>query len=201
MNTRISSFLIIVFLLSFGSCTRDKLGQPQDMYFNEHEIKVEWTAYKYTRKLGVSGYFKHTEIKVPKSTHQGIQAWNGLEISIPTNSLESNMSIRNENILNYYFANLINSKVIRGKLISIQENGQADIEIEFNGVNRSVLFYYEYRSDQIELKAELDLGEWNAASALTHFEDCCASYHADEDGINLVWPSVDITISAPIEFL
>lgn len=190
-------------IMAIISCTHEPIEGAQDISLNQSEVLVEWTAYKYTRKLGVSGVFNHVELEQPTTSNTGIKALEGLEISIYTKSLDSQSPERNQNIIEYYFSNLVDFEVIYGRLESIDHFGTAQVLISLNGIERSVSFTYNHYKFEhsIMLNATLDLKEWNAASALKHFDSCCISYHTGDDGINLVWPIIDIEVSASLDNL
>ena len=191
------------FILGICSCTHEPFEGAEDIIPNKSATTVEWTAYKYSSKLAVSGQFNHVELILPPNSTKGIEALEGLEIFIHTKSLDSQSSERNQNIIDYYFSYLVDSEVIYGRLESINEDGTAQVLISLNSIEQSMPFDFElYESEQrIMFSATLDLEEWSAATALKHFDSCCISYHTGDDGINLVWPIIDIKVSASLDDL
>lgn len=170
--------------------------------FDPYNTTVNWTAYKYSTKLGVSGDLPDIVFN-PKvymvEDHKDIKnILNGFEFESDPNFNVEGSTLRNQNIQNYFF-NKLESKKISARVISLLGSdaaGSLDIELMFNGVTKTVEAEYTVVDNTIEVIYHLQLAEFDAIKALNILHEHVADLHTGPDGISLTWPEVDIKVTS-----
>ncbi len=194
-----STVLSFVFLLFFATgCTHEPTDPADFLYeYDQASTTLEWTAYKYTSKAGVSGTFTEIGVSGTKTASLPIEVFEDLNFIINTNSVDSRSVFRDNNLILYFFNRMIATDLIKGKasrFLGDINSGQLFIELTMNGTTIEVPFNYKLSGTEFSLEGEIDLGSWNAISALDYMENCCTSLHTGPDGIHLLWPTVKIEI-------
>lgn len=192
---------IISILLITVSCKKEKQIIPE----KNKEIKnyivdtknsvVNWTAYKTTEKIPVKGVFKEVIITSNKPAEKPVDVINGLEFEIPVSSIFSNDSIRDYKLVNYFFAVMKNSLNLKGT-INAGADGKGVINITMNGLSENMPFTYEIQEQNIDIKAVMNLDNWQAQTAIEALNKVCNEKHKAADGISKTWSEIalDITI-------
>lgn len=198
MNTN-CTYVIMLFacLMLTSSCTKDKL-QGTDFKYNSETTIIKWTAYKYTERFGINGSFDKFEINSTGQSSNPKDLLKNASFKIYTQSINTNSSLRDHNIYNYFFKQLQNYKTIKGEVIGIDGNikkGKLQVDIQLNSITNIVEFEYKIKDNFIKLEADLDLSDWQAISAIDNMEKCCVDYHTGSDGVHIVWPDVKIELS------
>lgn len=196
-------YAICICVLFVSACTKSSL--PLKIYSaTENNIEIEWRAYKYSEKLGVNGKFLDFQINGLSTMSTIKDMLTDISIDINTESLSTNSTSRDNNILTYFFRKLDNHEVISGEVIKVtgtETKGKAIVSLTFNNQTHEVPFEYQTTSQKLVLKADMNLENWQAAKTLDHFKDCCEDYHTGEDGVHIIWPNVSIKISTLLEMM
>ena len=155
---------------------------------------LTFTAYKTTKKIGVSGSFKEiiTKNDVHKVSGTLPEALNKIEFEIPISSLSTNNPIRDSTVLVSFFKKIQNSK-ISGSFKGFQgKMGIAMVMLNFNGITQQLPV--EFTSDQktVRFNGLLDLSKWGALSALESINNSCFDLHKGPDGISKTWQEIKI---------
>ncbi len=87
-----------------------------------------------------------------------------------------------------------NTKLLSGKLMLTDDtNGTA--EIKMNGVTKSVVFTYTITGNVFNMKATMDVNNWNASAALASLNKACEVLHKGADGVSKTWNDVALDIT------
>jgi len=197
----IFSFFFV--LISLGACKHDPTDPDNYVYsYNHSSTTLNWTAYKYSYKTGVSGTFDQIAFLGTKTAAHPIEVFENLSFSVNSNSVNSNSIFRDNNIIKYFFNQMITSDFITGKsngYLGDHSSGTIFISLEMNGMQKDLPFTYIVAGEKLSLEAELDLSDWNAIEALDFMEVCCKDLHTGTDGVHLLWPTVKIEIITFLE--
>ncbi len=53
-------------------------------------------------------------------------------------------------------------------------------------------------TQELIIKTSIDVLEWGAQNALNALNEVCSERHTGPDGVNKLWPDVDITVIAEL---
>ncbi len=198
MRKRIIHLLLIgVFFASF-SCKKAvsedvKEDKTPSYAVSSDSISLEWTAYKTTAKVPVKGTFTKIELKNTPSGNSPETAVANIEFSIPIESIFTKDTIRDGKLKKFFFGNMLGTSSISGKT-SLNENGVGEATISMNGVEKTVPVSYTTNGNEVEIKANLDLDNWQAQMALAALTEACYELHKGTDGISKTWNTVDVIV-------
>jgi len=191
--------LILTVFLTVTSCKKEKQNTTDnDVVVKNYIIDtqnsvINWTAYKTTEKIPVKGVFKTVDIKKSKPAANPIEVLQDLEFEVPVSGIFSKDSIRDYKLVTYFFGVMDNTLNLSGK-INIQENGKGDISLTMNELTKELPFTYEVKGEIIEMKASMDLDNWQAQAAIAALNEVCNEKHKAADGISKTWNEVALQI-------
>jgi len=184
---------ILISLFSF-SCKKEKvLVQKAKYSFETKTTTINWTAFKTTKKVPVKGVFKKIDIVNLKTSENGIEALNGLEFSIPINSIDTKDKTRDAKIIKSFFGTMKDSQTLKGK-ISLDKEGKGTVNLTMNGISKNIPITYVISGQLVEINATLNLDNWQANAAITALNLVCKDLHKGEDGISKTWNEVALNI-------
>ncbi|MCF6349679.1 MAG: YceI family protein [Flavobacteriaceae bacterium] len=187
--------VILISVLSF-SCKKEKVIVPKAKYsFEAKTTTINWTAYKTTKKVPVKGVFKKIDIVNSKTSENEIEAINGLEFSIPVNSIDTKDKTRDVKIIQSFFGSMKDSQTLKGK-INLDKEGKGNINLSLNGISKVVPITYVISGQLVEINAILNLDNWQTSAAITALNLACKDLHKGEDGISKTWNEVALNIVA-----
>jgi len=194
-------YLIVLFLLSCnGSDKKPKLPTTvQKAYVYSVDtsgIKVTWTAYKFTEKIGVRGKFDRIKFSAKKSLTSIEDVLKSSKIIISTGSVNSANAIRDPKLRATFFKTF-NTDTIEGELLEAEAE-KGTIDLKMNTINNRIDYTYSYKKDTIFISTHLDLTKWNGKNALEALNKECYDLHKGPDGISKLWPDVAVTIKLPV---
>lgn len=156
---------------------------------------IKFIAYKTTEKVGVPGWFKEITVKSGGEGNSVKEAIHNTEFSIPVSSLFTKDTSRDYKIQKFFFGTMENTALLSGKLmISDDTNGVA--EIKMNGYTREVPFTYTIADNTFNMKASIDVNNWNASKALAALNKVCEVLHTGADGVSKTWSEVTLDITS-----
>lgn len=155
--------------------------------------KLKWTAYKFTKKTGVSGTFDQIVVSNTKSADSPVEVLAGSEFNISTASVNSGNLERDPKLVSFFFNQLVGTDII-GKINSIN-NGDAVVSITMNGKTVDIVGKLMEEGNRVTLTASVDMTDFEGLDAVTSLNEVCSAKHTDEDGESKLWPDVDIVVS------
>ncbi len=185
-------FISIAFTL-FACSNLKKETETVAFDLSKSENKIQFTAYKTTKKVPVKGVFNAVDILSGGRGKTIKGAVNNTEFKIPVSSIETNNSSRNAKIIGFFF-DVMDSDNLKGKIHIINEtNGYVDFTM--NGITEKLDFTYSIKDSIFEMKAIMDLSKWKAQKAISSLNSACEGLHAGDDGISKTWEEVAIAIN------
>ena len=203
----VSLFTLGLLLASCGGTeetpvVEEKAAVKNCLYsYNPAQSELAFTAYKFLSKAGVGGTFTTIEVEGPETAGDAKSLVEQLSFKIPISSLETNDPSRNKNIDSLFFGNLENTSHITGKVVSLNDDNKATLEITMNGITNKVEGTYSLLDNRFVLDTEIDVNNWEAQAGLTALNEECKDLHTDiqnGDTESKLWPDVTISFSTTI---
>jgi hypothetical protein len=152
---------------------------------------LEWTAFKFTERKGVTGTFREINIDGLDSSEDPKTLIESLSFSIPTSTVETENTERNGKISKQFFGT-ISTENITGEVKSLGKNGKAAISIKMNGISKDVTGEYTLNAGTFVFKASIDVLDWNAGEGIEALNTICKDLHTGADGVSKLWSEVDL---------
>ena len=200
---------ILPALLLWASCSNQQQGEQSEessactYEYQSAYTTVKWTAYKFTEKLGVGGAFDEFEV-TPGAENSSISGLlDGLSFNIQTSSTNTANPERDQKIMQYFFGELNNNNQIEGRITELSMNdstgGTAQIELKMNNATKSIPAEVLLEGNEVVLKAEINVADWNAQHAIDSLNQVCYDLHKGADGISKLWPDVSIEVRSALK--
>ncbi|WP_220092319.1 YceI family protein [Aequorivita sp. CIP111184] len=157
---------------------------------------INWTAYKFTEKVGVKGKFDNF-ILAPKTKTGSVE--NILlesKVSINTMSVNSGNDIRDPKLKESFFK-IFHTDTIRGEILKADQN-KGLLALEMNNITNEIPFSYTLKTDTIFIDAIINLTDWKGEEAINSLNKVCYDLHKGADGISKLWPDVSVNIKLPV---
>jgi len=152
--------------------------------------EVSWTGYKFTEKKGVKGKFKTINVtKAPKAKTQ-IEAFNGVEFSIPVSSVFSNNAIRDGKLKELFFGMMDDTEFLSGSFTTSGE--EIILNLKMNGTTKEIPLTYKISDRHIKLNGKLNMLDFGAVKAYESIHKACELLHTGADGVSKTWEEVGI---------
>ena len=164
------------------------------------DVTVKWTAFKHAAKAQVGGKFDSVIVSGFKDTTDLKSAISGVSFKLPVNSTKTGDKIRDYKIINSFFNTMVNTEFITGTIKSINTNGTGTVTINMNKipVDKSFEWEMDESTNEFFLKTSIDVFNWGAQKALGALNEVCLEQHTGPDGVNKLWPNVDIVVFAEL---
>ena len=210
---KLFSIALILFLSYSCSSEQETSKEPttvvskevkiEDVHdFTIGEVMVKWTAFKHASKAQVGGKFDSDSIETSgfKGGTNLIDAVVGTSFKIPTSTTSTGDKTRDYKIVTSFFNTMANTKHITGTISSIDKNGTGNVLLKMNELEIEKNFNWELDQKTFEfyLKTSINVFDWGAQAALNALNEVCLEQHTGSDGVNKLWPDVDITVIAAL---
>jgi hypothetical protein len=167
------------------------------------DIKVQWTAYKFTNKTPVKGTFNTTELIGTTSAKTLAELALGLKMDIDGASFESGDPGRNATVQQFFFEKFNPPFKMRASVKDMQGNdrqGTIVIDIDMNGATKSIPFAYTVSEENLlEAKSSLEMMDFNLKGAYDSLHDACEVLHTGEDGVSKTWTEVGLLLTGKFQ--
>lgn len=200
----IISFIVLVIAFNFSACKSESKKESPKVEVKKSTAPfsvenanndINFIAYKTTEKVGVNGWFKKVNVTAGGEGNSVKEAIHNTEFSIPVSSLYTKDSSRDFKIKKSFFGIMSNTKLLSGKLILTDDtNGVA--KITMNGETKDVPFTYTIVGKVFNMKASMDINNWNAGAALASLNKICEDLHKGADGVSKTWSEVTLNITS-----
>ncbi len=200
------NLLVSLLLVAFLSCKTEKKVNPikeikveapnstAEFSIEKASKQINFTAYKTSDKIPVGGQFKKVNVLSGGEGNTVKEAIHNTEFSIPVSSLFTQNSSRDYKIKKFFFGIMDNTKLLSGKLL-LTDTTNGVVEIKMNGVSQKVPFKYSIADRVFNMKASMDVNNWNASKALASLNNVCLDLHRGADGISITWSEVTLNIT------
>lgn len=166
-------------------------------------VTVSWKAYKTPLKLGVGGVFDDVKYRaVAKEGKNFREILVGSSVIINPKSVNSKNKGRDEKLFTYFFKQM-NIQNIEAKIIDIKADpkvkgkprtGIVLVEIDMNGINRTIPMKYSFADGIFDAKGNIDILDFSARKALMSINKACYDLHKGK-----TWSDVSIGFNTKIE--
>lgn len=152
--------------------------------------EVRWTGYKFTEKKGVSGKFKTINVtKAPVGT-TALEAFNGVEFSIPVSSVFSDNAIRDGKLKSLFFGFMDNTEFLTGTFTT--KGSDIVLNLKMNDQTKEIPLKYSIEDRHVKLEGTLNILDFGALKAYNSIHKACEALHTGTDGISKTWEDVAI---------
>ena len=205
MKTLFIALFSAVILISCGGKTKEETKESTEAvketctysYVADSTI-LKWTAYKFTKRAGVSGTFNHIAVNNTKDADNAFDVLVGADFSIHTPSVNSGNAERDPKLVKFFFEQLADTEMIKGKIVSV--NGEdAVVTIIMNGKSVDVVGKVTVEGNKVSLSTSVDMADFEGLDAIASLNEVCSAKHTDEDGESKLWPDVDIVVSTVLK--
>lgn len=159
---------------------------------------LKWTAYKFTKKAGVSGTFDQIALNNTKGSEAPFEVLIGADFSIVTASVNSGNAERDPKLVAFFFNKLLGTESITGKINSVND-GEAVVSITMNERTVDVVGKVTLEGDKVTLDASIDMTDFEGLDAIASLNEVCSAQHTEEDGESKLWPDVSIVVSTVLK--
>ncbi|BDD09249.1 hypothetical protein FUAX_16810 [Fulvitalea axinellae] len=167
--------------------------------YDASATKINWTAYKTTDKVGVGGSFNKATVTGAVKSQDPKEVIRNVEFTIPVSGTNTKLAMRDEKIIKFFFGAMTDTENIVGKIVSLEDDGQAMVSLTLNGVSKDVKATYKVEGASVSLKSVLDLNEFSGQEAVNSLNKACEKLHAGKDGVTKLWPEVSIEVSTVLK--
>lgn len=203
---KVTLALIAITLISFTSCKDEKkevtketekteVKKETSFMVDPSATEIQWTAFKTTDKIPVSGVFKTINFD-KKMGATPVEALNGLEFSIPISSIFSKNEDRDGKLVASFFGAMLNTELLKGKISMTEES--CEITITMNDIKHVIPFKFDIKDNKVMFKGIMNLEDWNALGALESLNKVCLDLHKGEDGVSKTWTDVEIMVNTTL---
>lgn len=164
--------------------------------FNHDETEISFTAYKFLNRTGVGGAFDEFLIEGEES-EDIFELIQSLKYEILVSGLDTKDPSRDGKITEFFFDE-INTEFIYGKVVSLDDEGNATIEITMNDITNNVDGKYTLEGEHFSFEAEIDVLDWDAQAGIDALNEECHALHIDfenGDTESKLWSEVTINFS------
>jgi len=163
-------------------------------------VNLAWTSFKFTEKVAVGGTFDMIELSNTVVAETAAETFKNATISINSRTVNSNSDERDEKIKNSFFGSMEKSDFLTGKVVSLEglESGSATIAITMNDIEKYQEFTWKIEENVVHFNTELTVEDWSAKPSLDSLNAVCNDLHKGADGLSLLWPTVEISITAEL---
>lgn len=199
---RIGSLILLPFILTWVVFCKKPNSSPDYSQcrfdYNPAQVKLQWTAYKFTERLGVSGTFNAIQANKTQVAAKPEEVFAQAEFSIDAASVNTNNPDRDKKIYSAFFAAMKDKGAITARVESVSDKAGV-IALKMNGVEQRVnATVRRVNGKSLEVSFSLDLANFNALSPLAALNLACKDLHKGKDGKSKLWPEIDVKITATL---
>ena len=162
-------------------------------------VKLQWTAFKFTNKTGVSGGFNKVKLTGNASAKTLSDLAKGLHMEIDGTSIESGDPARNATVSEFFFQQFKPNGTITGEAVEVtgdDKTGVVKIKIGMNGTSQVVPFAYTIGAQgAVEAKGTIDMLAFSLKAAYDTLHKACEEKHVGPDGVSKTWTTVDLKLT------
>lgn len=198
MHTLIRLSVVVAFFQLF-SCSSDQKSEAQKVKykFDKSATILEWTAFKFTEKKGVTGTFDAVNYTSAEFANSAEELVKSLTFSIDVTKVNTDNPERDEKIKRLFFG-VMNDGKISGKVLKLFGNGKAQILLEMNGKHLEVPATYLLDQGSFVLECKIDVADFGLTKGIEQLNEACKDLHTGSDGISKLWSEIDLFFSTEL---
>lgn len=189
-------------LLSVFLATSPLLAEKNCVYsYDPKNVQLEWTAFKFTEKLGVKGTFASIKVTGTKPSSTPWDVVSKLQFSIDPNSVDSGVPDRDSKIKTYFFAATNGKPQLVGSFTEVpnSSSGNAFLQLAYKGKKTTVPVKVLWKEETVEVTGTLDVNELGLSKGLAKLNEVCLELHRGADGVSKLWATVDLKVVATLQ--
>jgi hypothetical protein len=210
MKKVLLGFLAVGFLFSSCGNSGSESGESKESapkkvelakevctYSYTDNTTIKWTAFKFTKKVGVGGVIDSFSVKLNKVVETPKEILSDLEFEVYPATVNSNNEERDAKLRAFFFGKMDSTDVISGKVVDIIGNmreGSLMVSMTLNGQTKNQPMKYFVEGSSVTINGQMDLNNWGAQKAVESLNNVCKDLHTGEDGVSKLWSTVDIEI-------
>ncbi|MGB0883641.1 MAG: YceI family protein, partial [Flavobacteriales bacterium] len=178
----------IAFSVMLMACSGDKKPvKPSEnqevvktLNFDKSAAKVNWTAYKFTERVGVSGTFKTLNLTGKLFGNTIETALKDTQFEIPVESVFSANPERDKKLVELFFGKMSATDAITGQINELtgdDKKGSCKVSISMNNVTKNCQLEYHQLGQKYVLKGLINLEDWKAQTAIASLNETCKELH------------------------
>ncbi len=169
-------------------------------------VKVTWTAFKTTEKVGVNGNLNEVKVVTPKKAKslsvllKGVNGSGGFD---DVKKSESGNPGRDQTLFEKFFSLLSKKGQFKGGFATIKGDDQAgklNLMLSVNSKKGIVPMDYKLAADgAFEATGSFDMLGFGMEKAHASIHQACEQLHKGKDGVSKTWTEVGLKIAATIQ--
>ncbi len=178
-------YITIIILLSTGFS-----AQAKECYLSHNPDKtiLTFNAYKNEPKITVPGTLNILKVSNIQKALKISDALKSAKVEIDVLSIATGISLRDNRLKKYIFED--GKLVLTGKVIKTNPKlKQLVVRLNLNKKSRDVIFYYELKNKQLELKTTIDMANFLLSKKLKALSKVCFAE---------IWTNLDISITSEV---
>lgn len=192
--------MICLSLLSFVSCQKKEPGYipgancKQSLVLDSFQL--HWTAYKFTERVSVQGEVQQVEIQ----NQQGVELQkllSSLQLKFNLGQIHSDLAERDANVRTHFVSQMAEGGSVQAVVKSVTGN-QIWIALRMNGIEKQIPMDWSVEQGKLWATGKLELDSFGLKPAMDQLSKAVAPMHTGSDGIAMMWPDLDLSLSAPL---
>lgn len=178
-------------------------GQACTYSFDAEKTEVRWTGYKHSTKVPVAGTFTKISFEGPTSADSPEALAEGMIATALTSSIFSGDTTRDAKLSNIFFANMVGGESLTAGVKNVEVaydnmngTGSCILQVTMNGVDFDVPSVFSVSDNKMNIKATINLDDWNTTVAYDAIHEACSEKHTlESDGKPITHKEVLIEIT------
>ncbi len=171
-------------------------------------VVTQWTAFKTTEKIAVTGTFAHTKLiqgegPIRNARLDRLLASLQAEIPLTADQIKTGNPARDQTLYESFFKKA-GAPSLTGKIRAVKAKGsiepQGTFELRLQSAKNkiSVPFTFELKGEDLIAKGSLDVLKFGLSAAFESLHEACKMLHTGPDGVSKTWTTVDLQLSAKV---
>lgn len=184
-------FIILIFTLPAHSkeCTYE---------FDQERAVITGTGYKTSEKIGVDGNFPGVKLNKTERKKRPSDLLKNLVVTVDLVSLDSGNSLRDKNLRETLFANILGDSVVEVTVDKIEKD-KLKTTMKINEQTQKIDFTYKVDKEKITAEGVFDAVKFSLGDQIAALKKRCGSLHTGEDGKSVTWTDFKISVLAPLK--
>lgn len=158
--------------------------------YTNDSIKVNWTAFKTPKKVGVKGTFSKVKLTPNKTSGTIAEILQGSQVTINTKRVDTGDKARDGKIATFFFSTMNDGKKIVTKIVKADDK-TITLDIKMNGVSQQTELPYTVKDGTLTANGKIDVLNFAMDKQLAAITKACFAKHEGK-----TWPDVLIGFSA-----
>ena len=158
---------------------------------DKSQTKINWTAFKTPKKVGVTGEFKKFDLTT-KAAAKVEDVISGATFKIDTSSSSTENPARDKTIVTNFFTQNKSPIAISGKVLKVTKTDTV-MELDINGKKKEVTLKNEITDKKIKLTGTIDVLDVGLQGSYDALHKACKALHEGK-----TWTDVNIAIESPV---